>query len=68
MDIPNELKLREILNVYDVSLRQFYKRTKVKIMSSSKDQIIDILTTLNEEELKIVLKVIKGLKGVIEDG
>ncbi len=37
-------------------------------MSSSKDQIIDILTTLNEEELKIVLKVIKGLKGVIEDG
>lgn len=66
LDFPKEDKLREILFIYGISLRQFKKRAKKEIKASAKTQIMDILTTISEEELKVVLKVIKGLKGVKE--
>ena len=66
VDFPKEEKLKRILSIYGTSYRQFMKRAMTKIEASSIVQIREMLMTLNDEELMVVLRILRGIKGVYE--
>jgi transcriptional regulator with XRE-family HTH domain len=68
LDFPNEDNLRKILFIYNVSLRQFKKKIKSEhIKEDPKNEINRILNYLDENRLEMVLKILKGITGAVDE-
>ena len=68
LDPPMGVALKEILEIYDVTLRQFNARLKKgEIERHPKSELISIINYLDEANLCTLLKIAKSLSNVKED-
>ncbi len=62
IDIPNKENLKKILDVYEVSWRQFSSKAKHKVELDSRIQLKHIINDLSVEEARMVVNFIHSIK------
>lgn len=62
LDIPSELFTRKLLAVYDVTLRQFKKRTSGNLEIDKRKECLDLVNRLDDHSLDIVWKILQQFK------
>jgi transcriptional regulator with XRE-family HTH domain len=69
LDIPCEIRLREILSIYQVTLRQYKARLKgFHIQKDPRDELYKITRYADNENIKVILKMAKAVLNIKEEG
>ena len=62
LDVPDGELLRKLLTHYDVSYRQFRKRSQGKVEVDKKEECISIINTLDRQSLSMVWNILSSIK------